>query len=98
MALTTAKIRKELAKIKFATDHARLYKANTIAHLLTYERSVESGGEIDLSSLYSVYCHLAWLADHVRLVHDKQVKPSQRVFLANAITFIFNTYEMQKGV
>lgn len=98
MVLTTAKIRKELAKIKFGTDHARLYKANTIAHLSTYERSMESGGEIDLSSLYAVYCHLAWLADHVRLVHDKQVKPSQRVFLANAITFIFNTYEMQKGV
>lgn len=98
MVLTTAKIRKELAKIKFSTAHARLYKANTIAHLSTYEGSMESSGEIDLSSLYAVYCHLAWLADHVRLVHDKQVKPSQRVFLANAITFIFNTYEMQKGV
>lgn len=98
MALTTAKIRKELAKIQFAADHARLYKANTMAHLSTYERSIESGGEIDLSSLYAVYCHLAWLADHVRLVHDKQVKPSQRVFLADAVAFIFETYEKQRGI
>lgn len=98
MALTTIKIRRELAKISFSAEHARIYKASAIAYLLTYERSVASGGEIDLSALFAIYNYLVWLADHVRLVHDKQVKPSQRVFLADAVAFIFETYEKQRGI
>lgn len=96
--LTTAKVRSELVKINFTTTHAKMYKANAIAHLLTYERSVASGGEIDLPALFSVYCHLAWLSDHVRLIYDKRVPPPQRIFLADALAFVFNTYEKQKGV
>ncbi|ELA08758.1 hypothetical protein MOMA_00050 [Moraxella macacae 0408225] len=91
--LTTAKVRSQLAKINFTTDHAKIYKANAIAHLLTYERSVANGSEIDLSALFAVYCHLAWLSDHVHLIHDKRVPPPQRIFLADALAFIFNTYE-----
>lgn len=98
MVLTPAKIRRELAKINFTTAHAKLYKANAITHLLTYERSVASNDVIDLSALFSVYCHVSWLSDHVRLIHDKQVLPSQRLFLADAMAFIFKTYEEQKGV
>lgn len=98
MVLTTAKIRKELAKIKFAADHARLYKANTMAHLSTYERSVASGGEMDLSALFAVYNYLVWLGDHVHEIDDKQVLPSQRLFLADAVAFIFETYEKQRGI
>lgn len=98
MVLTPAKIRRELAKISFSTAHAKIYKANAIAHLLTYERSVASGGEMDLSALFAVYNYLVWLCDHVHEIDDKQVLPSQRLFLADAAVFVFETYEMQKGV
>lgn len=98
MVLTLAKIRRELAKISFSTAHAKIYKANAIAHLLTYERSVASGGEMNLSALFAVYNYLVWLCDHVQKIDDKQVLPSQRPFLADAVVFVFETYEMQKGV
>ena len=96
--LTCAKIRCELAKINFTTAHARMVKNNIICHLLTYKKSVAGKGEIDLSALFSVYRYLVWLSDHVREIDDKQVLPSQRLFLADAVAFIFKTYEMQKGV
>ena len=98
MTLSTPKIRRELAKISFSTAHARIYKDNAIAHILSYQHSVASGGEMDLSALFAVYCHLSWLIDHVHEIDDKQVLPSQRLFLADAVAFIFETYEMQKGV
>lgn len=98
MVLTPAKIRRELAKINFGTAHAKIYKANAIAHLLAYERSVASGGEMDLSVLFAVYNYLVWLLGHVHEIDDKQVLPSQRLFLADAVVFILKTYEMQKGV
>lgn len=98
MKLSIQKIRRELEKISFSTAHAKIYKANAIAHLSTYERSVASGGEIDLSALFAVYCHLSWLIDHVHEIDDKQVLPSQRLFLAEALTLVFETYEQQRGV
>lgn len=98
MTLSTPKIRRELAKISFSTEHARIYKANAIAHLLSYQRSVASGGEIDLSALFAVYNHLVWLCDHVHEIDDKQVLPSQRLFLAEALAFVFDAYEQQRGV
>lgn len=98
MALTPAKIRRELAKISFGTAHAKIYKANAITHILTYEKSVASQGVIDLSALFVVYCHLSWLSNHVREIDDKQVLPSECLFLADAMAFIFNIYEKQRGV
>lgn len=98
MTLSTLKIRRELAKISFSAEHARIYQANAIAYLLTYGYSLSSGGEIDLSALFSAYNYLSWLSDHVHEIDDKQVLPSQRLFMADAVAFIFNTYEMQKGV
>ncbi|AKG12276.1 hypothetical protein [Moraxella bovoculi] len=98
MTLSTPKIRRELAKISFSTEHARIYKANAIAHLLSYQRSVASGGEIDLSALFAVYNYLVWLCDHVHEIDDKQVLPSQRLFLAEALAFVFDAYEQQRGV
>lgn len=98
MVLTPAKIRRELAKISFSTAHAKIYKADAITHMLTYEKSVASGGEMDLSALFAVYNYLVWLCDHVHEIDDKQVLPSQRLFLADAVAFIFKTYETQKGV
>ena len=98
MALTAAKICRELTKISFSTAHARDAKNNTICHLVTYERSVASGGEINLSALFAVYNYLVWLLGHVHEIDDKQVLPSQRLFLADAMAFIFNIYEKQRGV
>lgn len=98
MALTTMKIRRELAKISFSAEHARIYKASAIAHILSYQRSVASGGEMDLSALFAVYNYLVWLCDHVHEIDDKQVLPSERLFLADAVAFVFETYEKQKGV
>lgn len=98
MALTAAKICRELTKISFSTAHARDAKNNTICHLVTYEHSVASGGEINLSALFAVYNYLVWLLGHVHEIDDKQVLPSQRLFLADAMSFIFNIYEKQRGV
>lgn len=96
--MKTSAIRRELSLMAFSAEHARITKANIIAHLLTYERSVASGGEMDLSALFTVYNYLVWLSDHVHEIDDKQVLPSQRLFLADAVAFIFKTYETQKGV
>lgn len=98
MVLTPAKIRRTLAKICLSTAHARDIKNNTIAHLLTYERSVASGGEIDLSALFAVCGYLVWLSDHVREINDKQVLPSQRLFLADAFAFCVKVYEGHKSI
>lgn len=98
MVLTPAKIRRELAKISFSTAHARDIKNNTIAHLLTYERSVASGGEIDLSALFAVCGYLVWLSDHVREINDKQVLPSERQALAQAYEVLFGLYHQQKTI
>lgn len=98
MASAYNKIHRELVKISFSTEHARIYKANAISHLSAYERSVASGGEIDLSALFAVYCHLSWLIDHVQMIDDKQVLPSQRLFLAETLALVFETYEQQRGV
>lgn len=96
--LTLTKIHRELMSLKFSTAHARDGKNDAICHLLTYERSVASGGKINLSSLFAVYNYLVWLLGHVHEIDDKQVLPSQRLFLADAMAFIFNIYEKQRGV
>ena len=96
--LTLTKIHRVLMTLKFSTAHARDAKNNTICHLVTYERSVASGGEINLSALFAVYNYLVWLLSHVHEIDDKQVLPSQRLFLADAMAFIFNIYEKQRGV
>ncbi|UZA15595.1 hypothetical protein LP109_07915 [Moraxella bovis] len=98
MVLTPAKIRRELAKISFTTAHAKIYKANAIAHLLAYERSVASGGEIDLSALFAVYNYLVWLSNHVHEINDKQLLPSERLFIANALGYVSSTYNTQRSV
>lgn len=95
--MTTHKLRRELVMLTFTTAHARIVKNNTIAHLLTYERSVSGGGEIDLSALFTAQQNLCWLSDHVRQIDDKQILPSQRLFLADAFVFCLQIYEQQKG-
>lgn len=98
MVLTPAKIRRQLAKIKFATEHARIVKNNTIAHLLTYERSVANDGEINLSALFSACYHLSWLSDHVRMIDDKRVLPSERMALVDNYKKLFELYEREKSL
>lgn len=96
MVLTPAKIRHELAKISFSTAHAKICKANAITHLLSYQRSVASGGEMDLSALFAAYNYLVWLCDHVHEIDDKRVFPSQRQALAEAYESLFSLYESKK--
>lgn len=98
MNLTTHKIRRELATLKPSTAHARDFKNNAIFHLLSYERSLSSKGEINLNALYSVCEYLAWLSKHIREIDDKRVLPSQRLFLADAFAFCVKTYENHKSV
>ncbi|OAU97552.1 hypothetical protein [Moraxella catarrhalis] len=96
--LTLTKIHRVLMTLKFSTAHALDAKNNTICHLLTYERSLASDGQVNLSALFAVYQHLLWLLGHVREIDDKQVLPSQRLFLADAMAFIFNIYEQQSQI
>lgn len=98
MVLTTHKIRRELATLTFTTAHARAVKNNAINHILTYERSVAGGGEIDLPSLYAVCEYLAWLSKHTQEIDDKRILPSQRLFLADAFAFCTKTYDEQRGI
>lgn len=96
--MKTSVIRRELRLMAFSTEHARITKANIIAHLLGYERSIANSGEIDLVALYNACQHIAWLCNHVQAIDDKQVLPSQRVFLADAYTACYEMYEKQSGV
>lgn len=91
-------IRKQLQTINPTTSHARDAKNNTIFHLLRYERSLSSKGEINLNALYSVCEYLAWLSKHIREIDDKRVLPSQRLFLADAFAFCAKTYNNHKSI
>lgn len=97
MVLTPAKIRCELAKISFSTAHARDAKNNAICHLLTYKKSL-SDEDINLASLYAVCQYLSWLSKHVCEIDDKQVLPSQRLFLAEAFEFCQARYDTEKTI
>lgn len=97
MVLTLAKIRRGLASIRLTTAHARIVKHNTICHLLTYQKSMMTN-EVDLGALAAALRGVLWLDEHIRQIDDKQVLPSQRLFLADVVEFIFKTYETQKGV
>lgn len=97
MTLTTHKIRRELAGLKFSTAHARIAKNNAICHLLTYERSL-SDGQINLSFLYAVCEYLAWLSNHIQEIDDKRILPSQRIFLADAFAFCVKVYKSHKSI
>lgn len=90
--MNTATIRKNLRKISLTTAHARMVKNNTICHLLTYKKSV-SDGDIDLNALGRVCEGLLWLLGHVREIDDKEVLPSERLFLAQAYQACFERYE-----
>ncbi|AKG08413.1 hypothetical protein AAX05_03480 [Moraxella bovoculi] len=96
MALTTTKIRRELAKMVLSTSHACTVRNDAIKNLTSYEKS--KNGDVRLEMLFAVYGQLSWLSDHVRMINDRQVLPSERVFLADALTFIFKTYEKQRSV
>lgn len=96
--MNVSAIRHELKLMTFSTEHARISRANIIAHLLGYERSLASGGEIDLVSLFNVCQHIAWLCNHIQAIDDKQVLPSQRIFLADAYAACYQMYEKQSGV
>lgn len=98
MTLTITKVRRTLARMRFSTVHACRLRRIAIVNLARYERSVAMGGEIDLEALFTVYCQINWLIDHVREIRDKQVTPSQKLFLAQAFAYLFNTYEQQRGV
>ena len=98
MVLTTAKIRKELAKIKFSTAHAKERASQVIQHLQIYDGSVQSGGDINFVALDDAISGMVWLMEHIRYINDRQVLPSQRLFLSKAFVFIFNTHEQQRGI
>lgn len=97
MTLTTHKIRRELAGLKFSTAHARDIKNNIICHLLTYEKSVRDG-EYSLNGLCSAVSSIGWLLSHIVQIDDKQVLPSQRLALAQHYQTLFVFYENQKCV
>lgn len=96
--MQTAKIRQNLRGINFSTEHARITKANIIAHLLGFERSLKNNGEIDLTALFNACQHIAWLCHHVRTIDDKQVLPSQRLFLADAYIGLIKLYEKYRCI
>ena len=98
MALTSAKIRRELAKISFSTAHAKICKANTIAHLLTYEHSVASGGDINFVALDDAISSMVWLMEHIRYINDRRVLPSQRLFLAESHATCVQLHQTQSSI
>ena len=95
---SAVKIRRELASLRLTTAHAQVTKANAIAHLATYERSVHTSAELDLGALQEACNCLSWLIDHVQCINDRQVLPSGRQFLADALRQCVHTHREQSGV
>lgn len=98
MVLTPAKMSRELAKISFSTTHAKICKANAIAHLLTYECSVASGGDINFVALDDAISSMVWLMEHIRYINDRQVLPSQRLFLAKCHATCVQLHQTQSSI
>lgn len=97
MPRTPLKIRRKLMALTFSTVHATDVKNNTIAHLLSYEKSL-SAAQINLSALFSVCQCLAWLLKHIEDIDDRRVLPSEQMFLADALGFCLKAYERHKNI
>lgn len=98
MTLSIGKLCRELSRIQFSTAHAKERASQVIQHLQIYDGSVQSGGDINFVALDDAISGMVWLMEHIRYINDRQVLPSQRLFLSKAFVFIFNTHEQQRGI
>lgn len=95
---TFARIHRELCQMRLSTEHGRRIKSNTIAHLLTYVESIRSGHAIDVGALGTAVIGMTWLCNHIMQIDDKQVLPSQRLFLAEALAVCQACYDIEKSI
>lgn len=95
---TITRIHRELRQMRLSTEHGRQVKANTIAHLLTYEESIRSGHAIDVGALGATINGITWLCNHIMQIDDKRVLPSQRLFLADALAYCQARYDTEKTI
>lgn len=70
-------------------------RANTIAHLATYQRSVQSG-DVNVGSLFGAYSSLLRLTGYLEGLNN--TPPSVLKFLGQALASVFELYEQHKGV
>lgn len=97
MSLAICKIKKQLSMINFTTAHAHIAKSKILRNLTEYEQSLD-GHELDLDGLFTAYLTLCWLLEHITCIDDKQVLPSERLFLSQTLTELINEYDEKRGV
>lgn len=98
MSLAICKIKKQLSMISFTTAHAHIAKSKILRNLTEYEQSLDGQSELNLDSLFTAYLTLCWLLEHITCIDDKQVLPSERLFLSQTLTELINEYDEKRGV
>lgn len=93
-----AKLCRELSRIQFSTAHAQQRASRVIRQLHTYDSSVQSGGDINFVALDDAISGMVWLMEHIRYINDRQVLPSQRLFLAECHATCVQLHQTQSSI
>lgn len=89
-------ITKNLRELCIGGTTAGSVRANVIAHLATYQRSVQYDGVVDVGSLFGAYSGLSWLTGYLEGLNS--TPPSVLKFLGQALASVFELYEQHRGV
>lgn len=96
--INITQIQRGLRKIQLSTEHGRCVKANTIAHLQAYARSVRATDAFDVGALGAAIIGMNWLSEHIRQIDDKKVLPRQRMFIIEAVQLCQAHYDTLKSL
>lgn len=96
--INITQIKRGLRKIQLSTEHGRCVKANTIAHLQAYARSVRATDAFDVGALGAAIIGMNWLSEHIRQIDDKKVLPRQRMFIIEAVQLCQAHYDTLKSL
>ena len=97
-SINIAQIQRGLRKIQLSTEHGRCAKANIIAHLQTYERSIRATDAFDVGALGAAIIGMNWLSEHIRQIDDKKVLPRQRMAIIEAVQLCQSHYDTLKSL
>ncbi len=97
-SINIAQIQRGLRKIQLSTEHGRCAKADTIAHLQAYARSIRAADAIDVGALGAAIVGMNWLFEHIRQIDDKKVLPRQRMFIIDAVQLCQAYYDTLKSL
>lgn len=89
-------INKNLRELNLDGSASSCVRANVIAHLATYQRSVQYSGVVDVGSLFGAYSGLSWLTGYLEGLNN--TPPSVLKFLGQALASVFELYQKHRGI